>query len=409
MKFEQFVRRSDATAPAVTFCVSDPTGLGVIRNLARQGIPVLALDGDPRAAGLKSRFAAQCICPDPHYDEAGYISMLQDIGRCLPQKAVLIPCQDDAAFAASRNAETLEPWYLMPFSRWPVMSRLALKDDQIKVAMKAGIDVPRTAFVRTSEDLADAIRDVPFPAILKSAKPRALQRQGFGKAVTVAKEEDLTAAWKRVCGCGTMILQETIPGGDDELFGYYSYLNSASEPLAQFTCQKLRQHPRLFGEARFGESVWVQEVADQSLALLREFGFHGVSGIEFKRDPRDGKFKFMEVNVRHTTRVALAAACGVNITYAAYRDALGRPEVTPAQEEGPRWIYSCYDVPDSIREIVRGELSWIDWTRSLKGTRLDAMLAADDPIPGLYQWYQHIGGFIKARVRLPEKSGVDQQ
>lgn len=409
MRFEQFLQRSVETTPAVVIGVTDATGVGVVRNLARNGVPVLALDGDPQSVGFKSRFAAHGICPDPHYDEDGFVSTLQDIGRCLPQKAVLFPCQDDIALSASRNAEILERWYVLPFSRWPVMSRLALKEEQIKAAMKAGLSVPQTAFIRTSNDVADAARGVPFPAVLKSSEPRALQRKHFGKAVPVARDEDLTAAWERVSGCGTMILQEIIPGGDDELFTFFSYVNAASEPLAQFTCRKLRQHPRMFGQCRFGESVWVQEVADQSLALLREVGFHGVSGIEFKRDPRDGDFKFMEINARHGLRHTLAAAVGVNISYVAYTDALGRPKVAPAQEEGPRWIYSCYDVPDSIREIVRGELSWIDWTRSLKGTRLDATLAADDPLPGLYEWYQHIGGFIKARVRLPEKSGVDQQ
>jgi predicted ATP-grasp superfamily ATP-dependent carboligase len=131
--------------------------------------------------------------------------------------------------------------------------------------------------------------------------------------------------------------------------------------------------------------MWVEEVAEAGLAFLREVGFHGVSGIEFKRDPRDQQLKFMEINARHGLRHTLAAAVGVNLTLIAYEDVLGRPSVAPRQEEGPRWIYAVFDVPDSVREIARGEMSAREWLASLKGTRLDGMLALDDPVPGVYQ------------------------
>ena len=43
--------------------------------------------------------------------------------------------------------------------------------------------------------------------------------------------------------CGTLMLQESIPGDDDELFTVGSYLDAESRPLAVFTGHKLRQHP----------------------------------------------------------------------------------------------------------------------------------------------------------------------
>ena len=377
---------SESTPPAVVAGVFNPTGVGVVRNLGRVDVPVLALDTDPRSAGLRSRYAAPGLCPDPHYDERGFIDTLVDIGRRLPQKAVIFPCQDDYVAVCARRADELKRWYLLPFSGWSVMRVLADKEEQIKAAWRAGVATPRTVFLRSPDDLARAGGEIPFPAVMKSAEPLAMRRRHLGKTTFVASPDQLGAAYERVRECGTIVLQEVIPGGDEQLYTLFSYLDAESRPLGVFTCHKLRQHPRTFGECRFGESVWVEPVADAGVALLRELGFHGVSGIEFKLDPRDGQLKFMEINARHGLRHTLAAAVGVNLTLCAYEDMLGRPFQAPRQEEGPRWIYAAFDVPDSIREILRGELSAREWVSSLRGTRLDGMLACDDPLPGLCQW-----------------------
>ncbi len=149
-----------------------------------------------------------------------------------------------------------------------------------------------------------------------------------------------------------------------------------------FTGRKLRQHPRRFGTGRFAESLWLPDLAEAGLRLLRELDFHGVSQVEFKRDPRDGRFKLMEINARHWLWHSLAAASGVNLSYVAYRDAIERPFKAPQQTDGPRWILTIKDVIDSAREIRRGQLSAWDWLSSLPGTRIDGVLALDDPLPG---------------------------
>ena len=50
--------------------------------------------------------------------------------------------------------------------------------------------------------------------------------------------------------------------------------------------------------------------AQDVAAALRAVGFHGISQVEFKRDPRDGVYKLMEINPRLWQWHGLAAACG---------------------------------------------------------------------------------------------------
>jgi D-aspartate ligase len=121
------------------------------------------------------------------------------------------------------------------------------------------------------------------------------------------------------------MVQELIPGGDGELYTVGSYIAADGTVLGLFSGRKLRQTPPGVGTCRVGEAVWVDEVVDAALRLLTAFGFHGVSQVEFKRDPRDERFKLMEINPRLWQWHGLAAALGVDFARITYLDLVGRP------------------------------------------------------------------------------------
>jgi D-aspartate ligase len=383
MRFERLVELARTSPPAVVLQSSFANGLGVIRDLGREGVPVVALDSNPRALGFISRYAASVVAPDPADDEEEFVAGLEALGRELPQPAVVFPTHDEYVWAVSRHAERLEPFFRIPFSSWETMHRVADKEEQLRAAWRAGVDTPRTVFIRSRDELDGAARDIPFPAVFKPVESLAFKRR-FGRPVLVIPARgELAEVYRRVDDCGTLMLQEIVPGGDDELYTVGSYLDAASRPLAIFTGRKLRQHPRTFGTCRFAESVWLPDLAAAAVHLLAELRFHGVSQVEFKRDPRDGSYKLMEVNARHWLWHSLAARCGVNLSLTAYRDAIGEPSVSAPQKDGARWILTLKDTADSLMEIRRGELTAGAWLGSLGATRIDGVLALDDPVPGL--------------------------
>ena len=107
--------------------------------------------------------------------------------------------------------------------------------------------------------------------------------------------------------------------------------------------------------------------------------------VEFKRDERDGRLKFIEVNARAGFWAPLATAAGVNLSYIAYRDAVGRPLCTHRQRDGVRWIDVLRDGPDSLRELWQGELRFCAWMAPLIGVRADAYWSLRDPLPGMQE------------------------
>ena len=374
-------KRLEATIPAVVAPAFNATGLGIVRDLGRAGVPVIAVDHYPKSIGLTSRYAVPAVSRDPRYDEEGLLQDLERIGAVLPQRAVLFPAFDDHVWAFSRHAERLEKYFILPFARWATMQRLADKETQMQAAWAAGVHTPKTSFVHGPDDLEEAAREVPFPALFKPLRHQEMRRRFGAKVVLAETPADLAAAYKKASICGGLMLQEIVPGDDQAFYTFGAYHDASSRPLGQFISRKIRQHPRDFGESRIAVSDWVPDVAAASLRLLDELAYHGVSGTEFKRDPRDGRLKLMEVNARHWLHHTLATAAGVNLSTIAYSDAVGRPFTAPPQRDGVRWLDLGREARDTAAELRRGQIKPLEVLSGFRGVRVDAVYALDDPAP----------------------------
>jgi D-aspartate ligase len=376
-------RAGDTLRPAVVLGVSNGTGLTIVRDLGRLGVPVVAVDCQEDALGFASRYARAVRCADPHYDEDGFVDDLLALSARLPRRAVVLPAQDDFVAGVSRHAARLEDAFALPVCRWDVMKRLDDKEQQVRAAWDAGVPTPATAFIRAAGDLEAAAAAVGFPAVLKPATPLAFRRSLGIKVLVVDTADDLPSSYARVAGHGSLLLQEAIPGDDDSFLIAATYHDANSRPLAVFTGRKLRQHPRAFGNTRMAESLWSDEVAETTLRLLAHLRYRGVSDVEFKRDPRDGALRLIEINARHGLWAGLATAAGVNLSEVAYRDATGEATVRPRQVDGVAWSDLLRDVSDSVGELRAGRLGLREWAAPFVRVRRDAVIALDDPLPAL--------------------------
>ena len=337
--------------PGIVVGVGWVAGLAAIRSLGRAGIRVLAVDDRPGALGFRSRYAEAHVAPSREGD--AYIAFLRTLGP-----GVVFPTHDDDLETIARNRSELA--LTCPFPGWDVLGRAQDKRGQVAAAVRAGIAVPRTADAPSD--------DVALPALVKPARAPEFRRRFGVKAFRCETLSELEAAFERASEFEPLV-QEWIPGADDTLYTLGSYVSEDGRALGIFSGRKLRQTPRTIGTARVAEAVWVDEVVDQGLALIAELGLWGISQVELKRDPRDGRFKLIEVNPRLWEWHGLAAACGVDLPLIAYRDAIGE-EVAPVRMRGvgKRW---------AITFARRAR------PRPQRPPYVDAMWARDDPKPAL--------------------------
>jgi D-aspartate ligase len=347
--------------PAVVVDVGWVNGLAAIRSLGRAGVEVLAIDHRQSALGFRSRYAKPLVSPDPQ-DEEAFVSFLA--GLELDARAPVFPTHDEPLNAIARAGDRLVERFLFPFPAWGVLQRIQSKRSQLEAAERAGIAVPRWAATSSAAD------ELGYPVLVKPSSTEGFKRRFGRQAFRCENRDEVERAFAKAEEYEPLV-QELIPGGDEELYTLGSYLAADGEPLGLFCGRKLRQTPPGVGTCRVGEAVWVNEVVDQGLQLLRELGHTGLSQVEFKRDPRDGSYRLMEVNPRLWQWHGLAAACGVDLPRIAYEDLTGqRPRPVSMNGRKRRWAIT----------LLPGERP-----APQRPPYVDAVFALDDPKPALVQ------------------------
>ena len=346
-------------------------GLAAIRSLGRRGLRVLALDHRPYALGFRSRYAEPRLAPDPLEDEDGFVAALRSLAEETDDDALpVFPTHDEHVNAIARHADVLADRYRFPFPSWDVLERIQSKRHQLETAESVGLPVPRTFHPTSRDEALAAGEELGFPVLVKPSANVGFRRSHRRQLFRCESAAELESAYEAAAPHEPMV-QELIPGGDEELYTLGSYVNREGEALGLFSGHKLSQTRGFMGSARVGEALWVEEVVEQGLAFLRALGFHGISQVETKRDPRDGRHKLMEVNPRLWQWHSLAAACGVDLPYIAYRDLVGEP-LPPARMygDGKRWAIT----------LMAGSPLALE-----RPPYVDAVFARDDPKPALVQ------------------------
>jgi D-aspartate ligase len=362
----QGIRRRIAGAvrpAAIVVDVGWVNGLAAIRSLGRAGVPVIAVDHRESALGFRSRYAVPVVSPDPQ-DEDAFVAFLARLAEELESPIPIFPTHDEPLNAIARGADRLGERFRYPFPAWEVLGRIQSKRAQLEAAERAGIAVPRWSAESAAAD------ELGYPVLVKPSSTEGFKRRFGRQAFRCETRAEVEAAFAEAAEYEPLV-QELIPGGDDELYTLGSYLDRGGEPLGLFCGRKLRQTPPGVGTCRVGEAVWVEEVVDQGLRFLRELGHVGLSQVEFKRDPRDGSYRLMEINPRLWQWHGLAAACGVDFPRIAYEDLIGeRPD--PARMNGTRRRWAI--------TLLAGERPALQ-----RPPYVDAVFARDDLKPALVQ------------------------
>jgi D-aspartate ligase len=352
--------------PAVVLDVGWVNGLAAVRSLGRARIPVYALDHRAGALGFRSRYAKALVCPNPHADEEAFVAFLAELGRRTGRAMPLFATHDEGLNTVARHLAELDGAVLAPFPTWNTLSLVQAKRTQLERAEAAGVDVPATRYPGSAKEARSAGEELGFPLLVKPSDPIAFKQRYRRQAFRCGSAEELETAYARAEPYAPMV-QELVPGGDDTLYTVGSYLARDGRPLGVFCGRKLRQTPPGIGTCRVGEAVWVDEVVDAALRLLRAFDYHGLSQVEFKRDPRDGKYRLMEINPRLWQWHGLASACGVDLPRIAYQDLLGdAPQPAEMDGNGKRWAITL--LPGAAPALQRPPY-------------VDAVFARDDPRP----------------------------
>ncbi|HEY6944875.1 MAG TPA: hypothetical protein VI431_07020, partial [Candidatus Acidoferrum sp.] len=111
--------------------------------------------------------------------------------------------------------------------------------------------------------------------------------------------------------------------------------------------------------------------------------YTGLVEVEYKLDARSGRYKLLDINPRLWTWATLGARAGADFPFLLWQMMVGKTVRKRTARVGARWVRMSTDIPAAIHEMIRGRLSLGSYLYSLRRPIEFALMAADDPLPGL--------------------------
>ncbi len=357
-------------------------GLGIARSLGRRGIPICIID-DQHSVSQFSRYSTRVVRVNDLRDEQTTVDSVMEIGQRYGLKGwVLFPTRDETVAAFSRHRDRLAEFFRVPTADWETVRWAWDKKNTYDRAAELGIPIPQTYNGMTEEGLARLYGRLPL-AIKPAIKEKFLYATG-AKAWRAETPEQLNTLFRKAKAQirpEEILIQEIIPGSGQQQYSYCAFFRDG---VAHNTlvAKRLRQHPREFGRAAtYVETIELPEVEELAERFLRGINYYGLAEVEFKQDPRDGRFKLLDVNARTWGFHSIGMPAGVDFPYLLYADQVGRSVEPSRAKAGVGWLRAVTDVPTAALDLWARELDLRSYLKSLRNTRAESGFCLRDPLP----------------------------
>lgn len=379
------------TAAGAVVVGGDYRGLGIVRSLGRQGVPVWVVHGSDAIARQSRYCTAAFHVPDE--DPAALMALLRRLGvESGLHDCVLFPTSDETAWVVSRHRGELATWYRHAVPPWEVYSAASDKRQVYAIAAALGLQTPRCWFLDAGGGPDDVtglgITEADFPLVIKPARRQRLNALTSAKAWRADDRDELSRRLREALAlmpADQIMIQELIPGNGLQQYAVGA-VSVAGEPRYIVAARRTRQYPREFGRAScFVETIDHPDLVKDAARLIAELGIDGLVEVEFKQDEATGAVKLLDVNARAWGWHSIGAAAGVDFAHAAYRVALGERLPLRTGRPGVRWSRLAIDLPYAIAEVVGGRTRPADLLRSLRPPLEGPIAAYDDPLPAVME------------------------
>ncbi|MEM0984862.1 MAG: hypothetical protein AAGJ32_01325 [Pseudomonadota bacterium] len=302
---------------------------------------------------------------------------------------MIVPTSDQDIDWLARHHEALAPKFRFSVSYTDGMANeLMDKHSLYALCRQAGIETPRSHTARRDEilDLADQVH---YPCLVKPTRIDRIKQAMRGRKGFIAESRTELTELSLVLpeGDTDWLVQEIVPGPESAISLCAMFVNQAGETSLAMTCQKLRQFPPGFGSASLVRTTEDDETLNQSMELLSATRYRGIAATEFKRDPRDGKLKLIEINPRPSLWFGITSTAGMPFVLSHYLDLTGaNPDQNGRTKRNVEWRYHSRDLTSRFI-YLKGSASGLPPPSTKRTGSIDetvsAVFAADDMKPAL--------------------------
>ncbi len=375
--------------------------MDLVRPLGLAGVRCASV-AEPGSPTFHSRFVDEAIpCEDFWASAAVLVEDLVRFGASLPTPPVLFYEQDSQLVLVSRHRERLGRTFRFAVAGHDLVEDLVDKGRFQCLAERLRLPVPATRRVSPCSGDAPGGLDLRFPAVVKPLTRRGeWDELSTSKVLRVDGPEILSRLWPRLAETGLdFLVQEMVPGPEDRIESYHTYVDGNGRVAAEFTGRKIRTYPVSCGHSTALTITDEADVAALGRRLAERIGLRGVAKFDFKRDPAGG-LRLLEINPRFSLWHHLGAVAGVNIPAIVHADMSGAACPRPARARtGARWVTLSKDWR-AAKASGMSVRTWLPWALRCEAK---SVVAWDDPMPylgakapWLPRWWPQRGALAEA-------------
>ncbi len=350
-------------------------GLGLVRSLSGNGIPVVVVDTKHATPAFWSRRARRHIVRS--FVGRDFTEDMIALARRLGRRPVLFLTDEDAVHSVSENRDELSEWYRFRMPSAQAVRMLSSKAAFHCFAEANSFPVPRTVIMNGQLDVP-MLSDLRFPCVLKPDDKRQALSGNKERAVRVETlSEGQAHARAMLRTPGGIVAQEWIEGTQSNIYFTLFYRGKNGKTAAAFTGRKLACWPPDVGSTAVCVAAPEAhaELERITLDFARCAGFDGMGSMEYKWDDNHQRFVMIEPTVgRIDWQEEIATLCGVNIPLAAYRHELDLPDL-PAAAASPVAVWRA----TFIRRAPAGLMP-------IEARTFDGYFRWDDPLPAIHHY-----------------------
>lgn len=283
------------------------TAYYVCKSLAQKGISIVALKSVDSIYD-KSRYYSDIITVpslEEHPNE-----WLSEIERTASNSEALIPVSINATRLVAKNRERLSKRLVVPSTSVEQIAMATDKLQTVKFMQDIGVPTPVTFAPKSLSEAEEALAKIGFPVVIKIREERNLPPvHRYGIAQNMDQFRNLYGKLSLLQS--SPLVQEYVQGKGVGV----SILCDRGKPLALFSHQRLREQMVTGGPSTFCSPINSQLLEQYAIKFVKASKWSGIAMLEFKYNPSNHTYCFMEVNPRFWGSIELAIKCGVDFPY----------------------------------------------------------------------------------------------